>query len=78
MRFLQKIYQMVAMFLVDVECDSCFSICRMEYRSYLKFTKNETDIYCCKKCNNVKVRRTNLEKYGVVCNSQLESNELPH
>lgn len=61
--------------LVDVECDSCFSICRMEYRSYLKFTKNETDIYCCKKCNNVKVRRTNLEKYGVVCNSQLESNK---
>lgn len=61
--------------LVDVECDSCFSICRMEYRSYLKFTKNEKDIYCCKKCNNVKVRRTNLEKYGVVCNSQLESNK---
>ena len=61
--------------IVEVECDSCCDIQKIEYRSYLKFTKNETDIYCCKKCNNVKVRRTNLKKYGVVCNSQLESNK---
>lgn len=61
--------------LVEVECDSCLTIKYMEYRSYLKFTKNETDIYCCQKCNNIKVRKTNLEKYGVVCNSQLDSNK---
>lgn len=61
--------------IVEVECDSCYDIQKMEYRSYLKFTKNEIEIYCCKKCNNVKVRKTNLEKYGVVCNSQLESNK---
>jgi hypothetical protein len=61
--------------LVDVQCDSCRKINNMEWRIYLKFTKNETDIYCCKKCNNVKVRKTNLERYGVVCNSQLESNK---
>lgn len=61
--------------IVHVECDSCFEIKDMEYRSYLKFTKYESEIYCCKKCNNVKVRKTNLEKYGVVCNSQLQSNK---
>lgn len=61
--------------IVDVECDACCDIQKMEYRSYLKFTKNEAEIYCCKRCNNVKVRKTNLEKYGVVCNSQLESNK---
>jgi len=57
--------------LVEVECDSCHVIKSMEYRRYLKSTKNETEIYCCKACNNIKVRKTNLEKYGVVCNSQL-------
>ena len=61
--------------LVDVECDSCGIINNMEWRIYLKFTKNETEIYCCKKCNNVKVRKTNLERYGVVSNSQLKSNK---
>jgi len=61
--------------LVDVMCDSCGVINNIQWRAYLKFTKNETEIYCCKKCNNVKVRKTNLEKYGVVCNSQLESNK---
>lgn len=61
--------------LVDVKCDSCGINVNTEWRSYLKFTKNETEIYCCKKCNNVKVRKTNLERYGVVCNSQLESNK---
>jgi hypothetical protein len=61
--------------IVEVECDSCYSIIKTEYRTYLKLTKNETEIYCCKKCNNVKVRKTNLEKYGVVCNSQLNSNK---
>lgn len=62
-------------FRVEVKCDSCEVINNIEWRSYLKFTKDETDIYCCKKCNNVKVRKTNLERYGVVCNSQLESNK---
>jgi hypothetical protein len=61
--------------IVDVQCDSCNINVNVEWRSYLKFTKNETEIYCCKKCNNVKVRKTNLERYGVVCNSQLESNK---
>ena len=61
--------------VVEVECDYCQFILKMEYRSYLKYSKNETEIYCCKKCNNVKVRKTNLEKYGVVCNSQLDSNK---
>ena len=41
----------------------------------MKNSKNETEIYCCKKCNNVKVRKTNLERYGVVSNSQLKSNK---
>jgi hypothetical protein len=62
-------------FKVEVKCDSCEVINNIEWRAYLKFTKDETDIYCCKKCNNVKVRKTNLERYGVVCNSQLESNK---
>jgi len=61
--------------LVDVQCDSCGTNVNVDWRNYLKFTKNETEIYCCKKCNNVKVRKTNLERYGVVCNSQLESNK---
>lgn len=61
--------------LVEVECDSCGIINNMSWKNYIKNTKNETDIYCCKKCNNFKVRRTNLKKYGVVCNSQLESNK---
>ena len=61
--------------IVEVECDSCLTILKMEYRSYLKNSKNETEIYCCKKCNNVKVRKTNLERYGVVSNSQLKSNK---
>jgi hypothetical protein len=62
-------------FLVDVQCDSCGIINNIEWRNYLKFTKDESEIYCCKKCNNVKVRKTNLERYGVVCNSQLENNK---
>jgi hypothetical protein len=61
--------------IVEVECDSCLTILKMEYRSYCKNSKNETEIYCCKKCNNVKVRKTNLERYGVVSNSQLKSNK---
>ena len=62
-------------FKLEVKCDSCGVIKTIEWRAYLKFTKDESEIYCCQKCNNVKVRKTNLEKYGVVCNSQLESNK---
>ena len=61
--------------LIDVSCDSCGIINNMLWKTYIKNTKNETNIYCCQKCNNIKVRKTNLEKYGVVCNSQLDSNK---
>jgi hypothetical protein len=38
-------------YLVEVKCDSCDITNNIEWRNYLKYTNNETDIYCCKKCN---------------------------
>ena len=60
---------------VEVKCDNCGKINYTPYRSYLKFTNNEQEKYYCQACNNIKVKRTNLKKYGVECNSQLQSNK---
>jgi len=60
---------------VEVKCDNCGKINSTMYKSYLKFTNNMQEKYYCKSCNNIKVKKTNLERYGVECNSQLFSNK---
>ncbi len=47
--------------IIDVECDICGKINRMEYRTYLRITDN---YYTCNKCKNIKSQNTNEKIHG--------------
>jgi len=48
------------------KCDICEKEKEMEYRTYYKITNKLKDKYYCHKCSRIKVKKTNLEKYGGV------------
>jgi len=49
---------------VEVQCDNCLGINNILYFSYLRNIKNE-NLYYCKKCSNIRFKKTSIEKYGV-------------
>ena len=56
---------------VDVKCDYCGRQYSISYASYLATLKDGKN--ACKHCVNVRVKETNLKKYGVECVFQLDS-----
>lgn len=50
--------------LIDVECDICGNIKKIEYRSYLKNIKKYPIYCCCSSCAKIKENKTKKEKYG--------------
>ena len=55
--------------LINVACDICGKQSILEYRVYLKNTKNY-NLYTCKNCSLIKTEQTCLEKYGTKSPSQ--------
>jgi hypothetical protein len=49
---------------IDVSCDICNLNNSISFNKYLKNTKLNTQIYTCKSCSSIKVKKTKLEKYG--------------
>jgi hypothetical protein len=59
--------------MVNVKCDVCHEISKMEYRSYLDITKYDGLYYCRKnKCFSEKVKKSSVDKYGVSSANKLE------
>lgn len=50
---------------VDTKCDICGEMFNISYYNYNKSTKNQTEIYTCKICSNIKREKTNMKLYGV-------------
>lgn len=51
-------------FEITAVCDFCSNTRKLKYNRYLKNTKNNTIEYSCKKCSNIKSKRTKKIKYG--------------
>ena len=52
--------------LVDVECDNCHNIRKIEYKNYYKIIiKYEDCLFYCKKCKYCRIKKTNLQRHGV-------------
>ena len=51
--------------VITVRCDICGEVKQMEYRAYLKRTKDDGR-YCCKNCCGPKIRDALIQKYGGV------------
>jgi len=60
--------------LVEVCCEKCGTTKDMQYSHYNKFTNNQTEQYFCHKCNDIKRKITNNEKYG--CDNVFQNNEI--
>ena len=62
-------------FKVDIQCDYCGDVFKMEYRKYLRSVKI-IDKNSCKKtqCSSLKVKESNQRKYGVQNVMQLSEN----
>ena len=50
---------------IDVICDVCLKNYNTTYDNYNKCLSN-SNFYACNKCKNIKAKKTNLERYGVV------------
>jgi hypothetical protein len=59
--------------LVHVECDICNKRKFLSYSKYLKNVLNQNIYTCSRSCSNIKIKKTNLEKYGEewACSSDL-------
>jgi len=57
---------------IKVKCDNCGIVKCMTYYDYNKITKNNSEEYYCSKCKNIKIKKTNLQRYGVENVFQLE------
>jgi hypothetical protein len=53
-------------FEVDVECDYCNNIKRMQNKTYNRFTKNGTEKYCCRDCY-LKLNKITYEQVQEAC-----------
>src|SRR5574343_1222721 len=52
---------------INVKCDLCDEIRFIKYQAYNKNinSSKEYSIYTCDRCSHIKLKKTNLEKYGV-------------
>ena len=53
--------------LVKVKCDLCNTERTIKYQAYNKNINSSVDypIYTCDKCSHIKIKNTNIKKYGV-------------
>ena len=54
----------ISPYKVNVKCDICGKEKRISYFSYTRNIK-KYNLYTCAKCATIKIKKTNLEKYGV-------------
>ena len=60
---------------INIKCDICKHEKTSSYQKYLEYIKKD-GIYMCKKCANIKIEQTNIEKYGVKrFNNRIKSKE---
>jgi hypothetical protein len=50
---------------IEAECSNCNKRKNVIYIDYIKITNDNTSKYFCKDCKFVKIKETNLKKYGV-------------
>lgn len=50
---------------INCECDICHVKKIIRLSDYNKITKNQTEKYYCCDCKNIKIKETNIKKYGV-------------
>lgn len=57
---------------INVSCDICNIQRYIKAQAYFLNTKRSVDLktYCCDKCSHIKIKQTNLKKYGVEYYSQ--------
>lgn len=62
--------------IITVICDNCGEELKLEYKNYYKViskysdsdysdSDSDSDLYYCKKCKYCRIKKTNIEKYGV-------------
>lgn len=52
--------------IVTVMCDNCEKELRIKYKTYYKSTiRNNSELYYCEECKYCRIKKTNMEKYGV-------------
>ncbi len=56
------------------KCDECDNEKFVSYKNYIKYTKDLSDKYLCTICKDVKIKNTNLERYG--CEHTLSNKEI--
>ena len=49
---------------VNTKCDICGNVRQVVYKDYLNYIK-KYNFYTCSKCSTIKVKKTNMKKYGV-------------
>jgi hypothetical protein len=52
-------------YIINVSCDTCNQIKKLQYRTYYNLTNELTQKYYCNKCKTIKTKNTCIEKYGV-------------
>ena len=52
-------------YLIKVKCDNCGCIKESIYKNYFKITNGLTENYYCDNCKHLKIKNTNILKYGV-------------
>ena len=52
---------------VDVKCDICDTIRKVPYRNYINYHTNDIDVCNKKECVQIKIKKSNLLKYGNEC-----------
>ena len=53
-------------FIVTINCDNCNTELNIQYKKYYESTiRNNSNLYYCEKCKYCRIKKTNLEKYGV-------------
>lgn len=51
--------------IITTICDSCYGETKNVFKDYFNYTNGLVDHFLCKKCNSIKNKKTNLQKWGV-------------
>ena len=61
--------------IIDVKCDKCGIVKKVQYNFYNDYTKNQTENYYCTKCvKSEKTKKTVNDKYG--CDNVFQNDEI--
>ena len=50
---------------ISVKCIQCGTVKKVIYKNYIKQTSDNTKDYYCTNCKTIKIKQTNIERYGV-------------